>query len=202
MLRTGTKTPSWTAASKILRVSPARIVVTTAGRHELNKVNPAYNAIVELTTQLQNKFDFITSSRDRYKTWVDELNKAELLARDICYQLKLIAIQSDKIWYNTCEAEKAVEILFCMLRDIYMQIDEMKTMFDTLQNCITRNNDPALGKGQGILKYLDDYKSKLDATVKTRDDVIRNIVHRYPACNPDPERDFDTSLSGKWRHAL
>lgn len=142
---------------------------------ELNKVNPAYNAIVELTTQLQNKFDFITSRRDRYKTWVDELNKAELLARDICYQLKLIAIQSEKIWYNTCEAEKAVEILFCMIRDIYMQIDEMKTMFDTLQNCIARNNDPALGKGQGILKYLDDYKSKLDATVKTRDDIIKNI---------------------------
>lgn len=144
--------------------------------NELIKVNPAYNAVVELTTQLQNKFDFITSRRDRYKTWMDELNKAELLARDICYQLKLIAVQSDKIWYNTCEAEKAIEILFCMIRDIYMQIDEIKALYDSLQNCITRNNDPALGKGQGILKYLDDYKSKLDATVKTRDDIIKNIV--------------------------
>ena len=128
MLRTGIKTPSWNAVRQIIRISPARIAVTTVGRHELNKVNPAYNAIVELTTQLQNKFDFITSRRDRYKTWVDELNKAELLARDICSQLKLIAVQSDKIWYNTCEAEKAIEILFCMLRDIYMQIDEIKTL--------------------------------------------------------------------------
>jgi hypothetical protein len=143
---------------------------------ELNKVIPAYNAIVELTAQLQNKFDFITSRRDRYKTWLDELNKIELAARDICYQLNLIAVQSDRIWYNTCEAGKAIDILFCMIRDIYMQVDEIKTMFDSLQNCITRNNDPALGKGQGILKYLDDYKSKLDATVKTRDDIIKNIV--------------------------
>jgi hypothetical protein len=175
---------------------------------ELKKVIPAYNATVELTTQLQNKFDFITSRRDRYKTWVDEFDKAETLARDICSQLRLIAVQSDKIWYNACEAEKAIEILFCMIRDIYMQIDELKTMFDTLQNCITRNNDPALAKGQGILKYIDDYKAKLDATVKTRDDVIKNIVtaikvatlirngistrdceedteHHYKPCDPD-----------------
>lgn len=143
---------------------------------ELNKVNPAYNAIVELTAQLQTKFDFITSRRDRYKSWVDELDKAELLARDICSQFNLIAVQSEKIWYNSCQAEKAIEILFCMIRDTYMQIDELKTLYDSLQSCITRNNDPALGKGQGILKYLDDYKSKLDATVKTRDDVIKNIV--------------------------
>ncbi len=144
--------------------------------NELKKVNPAYNEIVELTAQLQSKFDFVTSRRDRYKIWVDELNKAELLARDICYQFKLIAVQSDKIWYNSCQAEDAIEILFCMIRDIYMQIDEIKTLYDSLQSCIMRNNDPALGKGQGILKYLDDYKSKLDATVKTRDDVIKNIV--------------------------
>lgn len=143
---------------------------------ELNKVTPAYNAAVEQTTQLQNKYDLIVSRRDRYKTWLDELDKAETLAREICSQLKLIAMQSDKIWYNACEAEKAIEILFCMLRDIYMQIDEIKTMYDSLQNCITRNNDPALAKGQGILKYLDDFKAKLDATVKTRDDIIKSIV--------------------------
>lgn len=145
--------------------------------NELNKVNPAYNYIVEYANQLQNKVDFITARRDRYKSWVEELNKAEVLARDICYQLKLIAVQSDKIWYNTCEAEKAIEILFCMIRDIYMQVDEIKTLYDSIQNCITRNNDPALGKGQGILKYLEDFKTKLDATVKTRDDVIKNIVY-------------------------
>jgi len=143
---------------------------------ELKKVIPAYNATVEETTQLQNKLDLITSRRDRYKTWVEEFDKAETLARQICSQLKLIATQSDKIWYNSCEAEKATEILFCMIRDIYMQIDEIKALYDVLQNCITRNTDPALVKGQGILKYLDDYKAKLDATVKTRDEVIKNIV--------------------------
>jgi len=143
---------------------------------ELNKVNPAYNYIVEYAGQLQNKVDFITSRRDKYKSWVDELDKAETLARDICHQLKLIAVQSEKIWYNSCKAVEAIDILFCMIRDIFMQIDKLKTLYDSLQNCITRNNDPCLVKGQGILKYLDDYKTKLDATVKTRDDIIKNII--------------------------
>jgi len=143
---------------------------------ELIKVNPAYNAIVELTNQYQKRVDFITARRDRYKSWVDEFTKAEKLARDICDQLGLIAVQSDKIWYNACDAEKAIEILFCMIRDIYMQVDELGTLYIDLQNCVTRNNDPALNKGQGIFKYLDDFKTKLDATVKTRDDVIKNIV--------------------------
>jgi len=143
---------------------------------ELNKVNPSYNAIVEKTALLQSKFDLITGRRDRYKTWIDELDKAETLAREICYQLKLIALQSDKIWFNTCKAEEAIEILFCMLRDIFMQIDELKEIFDSLDNCISRNNDQGLNKGQGILKYLEEYRTKLIATVKTRDEIIKNIV--------------------------
>ena len=143
---------------------------------ELNKVNPAYNFAVEYATQLQNKVDFITSRRDKYKIWVDELDKAETLARDICHQLKLIAVQSEKIWYNSCKAVEAIDILFCMIRDIFMQIDKLKTLYDSLQSCITRNNDPCLVKGQGILKYLDDYKTKLVATVKTRDDIVKNII--------------------------
>ena len=71
---------------------------------ELNKVVPAYNYIVEYAGQLQTKVDFITSRRDKYKGWVDELDRAETLAREICNQLKLIAVQSERIWYNSCKA--------------------------------------------------------------------------------------------------
>jgi hypothetical protein len=143
---------------------------------ELNKVNPSYNAIVEKTALLQSKLDFIMSRRDRYKAWIDELDKAELLAREICHQLKLIANQSDKIWYNTCKAEEAIQILFCMLRDIFMQIDEMQAIFDSLDNCLRKNNAQGLNKGEGIFKYLEEYRLKLVATVKTRDEVVKNIV--------------------------
>jgi hypothetical protein len=143
---------------------------------ELNKVNPSYSAIVELTALLQSRLDFITARRDRYKMWIDELEKAESQAREICYQLKLIATQTDRVWYNTCKAEEAIEILFCMLRDIFMQMDELNAIFDSLDSCISKNYDQALNKGQGVFKYLEEYRAKLTATLKTRDEIIKNIV--------------------------
>jgi len=150
---------------------------------ELKKIEPVYNHVLEYSTQLQNRVTFITDRRDKYKAWIDELDNAEKLAREICYQLELIAVQSDKIWYNSCKATDAIEILFCMIRDILMQIDKIKAIYDSLYNCITTNNDPSLVPGQGILKYLDDYKQKLDATIKTRDDIIKNIIEAIKISN-------------------
>ena len=143
---------------------------------ELKIVSQSYTQAVEETNQLQNKWTLISARRNTYKTWVDELDKAENLARDICYQLEIIALQSDKIWYNACKALDAIEILFCMIRDYYMQVDYLKSTYDDLQICITKNNDSSLVKGQGILKSLDDYKQKLDVIIKTRDDIIKSIT--------------------------
>jgi hypothetical protein len=143
---------------------------------ELKTVTQKYNSIVEQVTQLQNKLVLITDRKNKYKTWLDEINNAQDLALAICNQLELIAIQSDKIWYNSCKAVYAVETLFCMIRDFFMQLDLIKTQYDDIQNCITNNTDPSLVKGQGILKALDDYKTKLDIVIKLRDDIIKNIV--------------------------
>ncbi len=152
-------------------------------QRELKIVTQTYSQAQETANQLQNKWNFIYSRRNTYKTWVDELDKAENLARDICYQLELIALQSDKIWFNSCKAIDAIEILFCMIRDYFTQIDLLKSKYDDLQNCITKNNDPSLVKGQGILKYLDDYKQKLDAIVKTKDDIIKSILEAIRLSN-------------------
>ena len=143
---------------------------------ELKTVTQKYNSVVEQATQIQNKLTFITDRRNKYKTWLDELNNAQDLAVAICNQLELIAVQSDKIWYSSCKAVDAVETLFCMIRDFFMQLDLIKTQYDDIQNCITNNTDPSLVKGQGILKALDDYKAKLDIVIKLRDDIIKNIV--------------------------
>lgn len=143
---------------------------------ELQKVTPLYYQIVEHAAQLQAKISFITDRRNRYQLWDDELTKAEMLSSEICYQLKLIAVQSDKIWFNSCKAEEAIEILFCMIRDTFSQVDKIKGVYDGLQNCISRLTDPSLVPGQGILKSLDDYRQKLDAVIKTRDDIIKSII--------------------------
>lgn len=150
---------------------------------ELKKVTPAYYQAVELSGQLQTKVNFITGRRDRYKSWLDELVKAEELSAEVCYQLKLIAVQSDKIWFNSCKAAEAIEILFCMIRDIYNQTDRIKLIYDSLQNCIARVNDPSLIPGQGILQHLNEYKQKLDAVLKTRDEILKSIIDAIKLAN-------------------
>ncbi len=149
---------------------------------ELNTVTQKYNSILEKATQIQNKLVFITDRKNKYKAWLEEINNAQDLAVSICNQLELIALQCDKIWYNSCQAVHAVENLFCMIRDFFMQLDLIKTQYDNVQNCITNNTDPSLVKGQGILKFLDDYKAKLDIVLKLRDEIIKNIVTAVKIC--------------------
>ncbi len=150
---------------------------------ELKIVVQDYNQTVEDANQKQNKWNIIYARRNTYKSWVSELDKAEELAEDICNQLEIIALQSDKIWHNACKAVDAIEILFCMLRDFFMQLDNLILIYGDLQTCISKNNDSALVKGQGILKYLDDYKQKLDAVLKSRDDIIKSITDAIKLSN-------------------
>ena len=152
-------------------------------RDELKKVNQRYSEAVENSLQIKNSLTFITDRRDKFKTWMDELLKAEDLARKICNQLEIIAVQSDKIWYNSTKAVAAIEIVFCMIRDFYMRVDYIKKRYDDLQICINNNNDSSLVKGQGLLKCLDDYFIKLDAVIKTRDEIIKLAVEAVKLCN-------------------
>ena len=152
-------------------------------RDELKKVNQSYSESAEKYLQLKNSLTFITERRDKFKNWVDELLKAEDLARKICNQLEIIAVQSDKIWFNSIKAVEAIEIIFCMIRDFYMRVDYIKKRYDELQNCINANNDSSLVKGQGILKCLDDYFTKLDAVIKTRDEIMKMAVEAIKISN-------------------
>ena len=178
-------------------------------QNELKKVTPDYYKAVELSGQLQNQVNFVSSRRDRYKTWYDELIKAESLSADVCQQLNLIAVQSDKIWFNSCKAVEAIEILFCMIRDIYSQTDKIKNIYDSLYNCITRVNDPSLIPNQGILQALNEYKQKLDAVLKTRDEIVKAIVEAIKLANlirnnistrdcPDGGESFDPCVPHPW----
>jgi len=136
-----------------------------------------YNREEENAIQAKKKFDFASEKSQRYRTWLDELDKAEELARLICHQLDVIANQSERIWYNSVQAEKAIEILFCMIRDFYMQVDCIRKRYDVLWNCITSNNDPAVqARDKGIIKCLTEYLKRLEDVIKTRNDIIKAIV--------------------------
>lgn len=145
-------------------------------QEELKQVTKKYDQINEDSQQLSSRLGFLIDRRSRYKTWKDELDKGEALARAICYQLEIIAGQSQKIWYNSCKAAEAIRILFCMVRDFYFQVDFLKKRFDELQNCITHNHDSSLVKGKGILKCLDEYGVKLDGVIKTRDILVAAVL--------------------------
>jgi hypothetical protein len=151
---------------------------------ELKEVIQNYQREEEKAIQAKKRFEFASEKSQRYKTWLDELNKAEELARQICYQLDIIATQSEKIWYNSIQAVRAIEILFCMLRDFYMQVDCIKKRYDALWICINSNNDPSLQiKDKGILKCLAEYYKKLEEVIKTRDDIIKAIVEAVKISN-------------------
>ena len=152
-------------------------------RDELKDVVKNYAEKQEKAQLLQKRLSFITDRRNKFRTWLDELNKAEELARKICGQLDVIASQTDKIWFNACYAVQAIEVLFCMLRDFYSQTDRLKSRYDVLQKCIDNNNNPVLVKDQGILKCLKEYYDKLAAVIKTRDEIIKAIVEAIRIAN-------------------
>jgi hypothetical protein len=56
-------------------------------------------------------------------------------------------------------------------------------MYDSLQNCISRTTDPSLVSNQGILQILSDYKQKLDAALKTREEIIKGIIEAIRLAN-------------------
>lgn len=143
---------------------------------EVKQVAKRLKAKQEESAQLQKKLEFLNWRRDKFKTWLTELETAQKMAQDICRQLELIAAHSNKIWSNSFLAVKAIQLLFCMIRDFFMQLDYLKVRYEILQKCIDKNTDPSLIKGQGILKYLDEYGFKLDAVIKTRDDIIKAAV--------------------------
>lgn len=171
-------------------------------QEELKQVTKRYDQVNEDAGQLTTRLGFMSDRRGRYKTWKEELDKGEELARKICHQLEIIAGQSEKIWYNSCKAAEAIKILFCMIRDFYVQVDYLKTRYDELWNCINHNHDSSLVKGKGILKCLEEYGVKLDAVIKTRDalivfildairlsELIRNGI--YTKCCPGKNDEYD-----------
>jgi uncharacterized coiled-coil DUF342 family protein len=96
-----------------------------------------------------------------------------------------------------------------MIRDIYSQTDKIKNIYDSLYNCITRVNDPSLIPNQGILQALNEYKQKLDAVLKTRDEIVKAIVEAIKLANlirnnistrdcPDGGESFDPCVPHPW----
>ena len=145
-------------------------------KEELREVNTKYSEAEEEARNITAELAYLTERRDRLKTWYDELTRANDLSRSICEQLEVMLDQIEKISRNTKHAVKAIKIVYCMIRDFYMQVDLIKQKYDQLMSCIRCLNEPALAPGQGIMKCLEDYGKKLDTLLATRDELLKMIM--------------------------
>jgi hypothetical protein len=123
-------------------------------------------------THVQKHLAVATTRFNRLKQWHDELTAANELTGKICRQLEIIEAQLENICRNACFTIKAIEILYCMVREFYEVCDGLQHKYDRLMNCIKCMNNPALTPTQGIGKYLSDYGTALTAVISTRTALI------------------------------
>src|SRR5690606_5534991 len=145
-------------------------------QEELKDVKVKYAEAEEQARLLAAELAFVSDRRNKLKTWYDELTRADELSRQLCNQIEVFIDQIEKVSSNTKLAVKAIKILYCMIRDFYMQIDLIKVRYDYLINCIRCLNEPALAPGQGIVKCLEEYGKKLDVVIATRDELIKILM--------------------------
>jgi hypothetical protein len=143
---------------------------------ELKKITQDYNQVNEQAAQLTGHYNFITTERDKIKAWLDDLIKADQLAKALCSQFNIMISQTEKICINSEKTVTAIEILFCMIRDLFEQVDSIVTICNDIDTCIKKLNSDDLPADSGIRKCLKEYTVKLDAVSKTESDLIKAIM--------------------------
>jgi hypothetical protein len=144
--------------------------------NELKSKRGLFGQKTEEALQAKEKLLFSKTRRDGFKKWYDELALVDEYAREICDQFSLIISQVDQVCSSSKRTIDAVEILFCMIRDFYSQLDKIKYIYESLQKCIKEFDSSILAPGQGIMKCLEAYFDKLTTLLKTKEDLIRQMM--------------------------
>jgi hypothetical protein len=173
---------------------------------ELKNVNKAYKKADEDARQKTAEFNYVSEQRDMFKKWYDELTKANELEKAICDQLNILSCQVEKISTNTEFTVGAVMILFCMIRDYYLQLDKLKVKYDALLNCIKCLNSTTLVPGDGLMKLIEEYGVKLMAAQALRDELLKMVMTALALTekinlNIGPDYGLQTIVS-KWKQSL
>ena len=143
---------------------------------ELTKVNWEL-AMADKKLQHVTKYLVVISDRTtRLEKWYTELDNASQLATEICCQLEIIESQLNSICINTEFTIKAIKILFCMVREFYIEVDCLWVKYECIMNCIKCLNITSISTTQGIGKVLSDYGTALKALMDTRDNLLKLIA--------------------------
>jgi hypothetical protein len=150
---------------------------------ELKGVTWEYNKVTRELAHVQKYLDLITTRTTRLKTWFDELYTANELAKKICHQLEIIEAQVINICINTEFTVEGIQILYCMIREFYVEIDCLTHKYEYLINCIKCQNNPSLSLTQGIGKVISDYGAQLAVLTATRDNLIKLVMGALAMAN-------------------
>ena len=150
---------------------------------EYEEVDIQYTQADKRVTQLTNELTYVNSQRDMWKAWYDELTKVNESAKKICHQLEILLHHIHRIGKNTHLTVKAINTLYCMIRDFYMQLDYLKEKFTDLQNCMKCINNPELNPNNGLGALISDYGKKLDLVIGTRDALITSLITIIDSAN-------------------
>jgi len=151
--------------------------------HEFKEIEADHKRYDRIVAYLTKRRDHLQAQRDVWKAWKDELDKVCGNSTKICTQLEILLHHTSRISRNTYQTKRAIHLLFCMIRDLYMQIDLLKKKYDYLVACIRSQNNPAFVAGQGIMVFIEDYGKKLDAVILTRDTLIPLIISAISTAN-------------------
>jgi hypothetical protein len=146
---------TWTVDSK--EVNAQLKQATARATHKTNQ----YNAVLEWYGVL--------------KAWRDDWESADQKADTLCRNLELFIRHLRRVCKITKKTDTAIDILFCMIKDLFCLVDRLKERYDDLYKCINCLKDPSLASG-GIRTCLDTYGTKLDAVIAQRDLVLAKII--------------------------
>lgn len=143
---------------------------------DLVQVTSDWKAANAYASNKELEYNLSIEERDRLKAWFADWEATDENADALCRQLELFILLLQKVCIVTDKTNKAIEILFCMVEDLYIRVDRLKSNYDKLILCINCLKRPELAPGIGIMKVLEDYGQKLDAVILTRDIMIPQVV--------------------------
>lgn len=143
---------------------------------DLVQVTADWKAANAYAINKELEYNLTVEERDRLKAWYADWEATDENADALCRQLELFVLLLQKVCTVTDKTNKAIEILFCMLEDLYIRVDKLKSQYDKLMACINCLKRPELASGVGIMKFLEDYGQKLDAVILTRDTIIPQVI--------------------------
>jgi hypothetical protein len=143
---------------------------------DLQSVTANWQKATAIASKKEKAYNHATEWYGKLKIWVDDWEQTDTLADAITRQLELFIKHLNKVCVILDKTSKSLEILFCMIRDLYTRVDWLKRQYDELYTCINSLKRPELDPGTPLRACLDEYGKKLDAVIATRDDLITQVV--------------------------